>query len=218
MEHSFWHERWDKDEIGFHLKDTNPFLIKHWQRLHADLNNTVFVPLCGKSNDLFWLAKRVKRVIGIELSRQAVEDFFRENKLTPKLTEREFFVEYRYKNITMLCGDFFALTQHDLEDCQFVYDRASLIALPPAMRKDYAIKLNELLPNEKQRLLLTIDYPQHEINGPPHAVPPEEIKQLFAEKFDITTLESKNILAESQRFKDKGVTQMDEYIYLLNKK
>lgn len=218
MKSEFWHERWAKNEIGFHLKSVNPFLIKHWNSLSSNSTDTVFVPLCGKSNDLIWLAERVNRVIGIELSQQAIEDFFSENKLTPELIEREHFIEYRYKNIALLCGDFFQLTQNDLVDCQFVYDRASLIALPPEMRKDYAIKLNELLPNEKQRLLITIEYPQQEMGGPPHSVPPEEVQQLFAKRLDITTLESKDILEESQRFKDKGVTQMNEHIFLLNKK
>ncbi len=218
MNHNFWHERWSKNEIGFHLKDTNPFLIKHWDTLGSNSNDTVFVPLCGKSNDLIWLAERVNHVIGIELSQQAIECFFSENKLIPDITKSDFFIEYRYKNITLLCGDFFQLTQYDLVDCQFVYDRASLIALPPEMRKDYAVKLNQLLPNEKQRLLITIEYPPHEMNGPPHAVSPKEVQQLFAERFDITTLESKGILAESQRFKNKGVTQMDEHIFLLSKK
>ncbi|HIL92116.1 MAG TPA: thiopurine S-methyltransferase [Cycloclasticus sp.] len=218
MEQDFWHERWTKNEIGFHLKDTNPFLITHWDALGSTSDDTVFVPLCGKSNDLLWLAERVKHVIGIELSQQAIEGFFSENKLTPEVTKGECFTEYRYKNITLLCGDLFQLTQHDLVDCEFVYDRASLIALPPKMRKDYAKKLEELLPNERQRLLLTIEYPQHEMNGPPHAVPPEEVQRLFAERFDIATMESKDILAESQRFKDKGITQMHEHVFLLSRK
>lgn len=218
MDADFWHERWKKHEIGFHLKNTNPFLIKHWGTLGSSLNDTVFVPLCGKSIDLIWLANRAKHVIGIELSQQAIEEFFSDNKLAPEITEGEFFIEYRYKNITLLCGDFFKLTQNDLAGCRSVYDRASLIALPPEMRKDYAIKLDELLPNEKQRLLITIEYPQHEMNGPPHSIPPDEVQQLFAGQFEITTLESKNILEESQRFKDKGVTQMHEHIFLLTKK
>jgi thiopurine S-methyltransferase len=56
------------------------------------------------------------------------------------------------------------------------------------------------------------------MNGPPHAVPPEEVQRLFAERFDIATMESKDILAESQRFKDKGITQMHEHVFLLSRK
>jgi len=218
MHHNFWHERWTKNEIGFHLKDVNPFLKSHWDALGSSSDSTVFVPLCGKSNDLLWLAERVKHVIGIELSQQAIESFFSENKLTPEVTEGTCFIEYRHANITLLCGDFFQLTKNDLASCQFVYDRASLIALPPQMRKDYAVKLNELLPNEKQRLLLTIEYPEYEMSGPPHSVPPKEVQLLFAEELDIAILESKDILADSQRFKDKGVTSMQEHVFLLSRK
>jgi thiopurine S-methyltransferase len=136
----------------------------------------------------------------------------------PTITQGRQFIEYQYENITLLCGDFFKLRPNNLANCLFIYDRASLIALPPAMRKQYVKKLEELMPNEKSRLLITIEYPQHEMTGPPHSVPFKEIHQHFNERFDITTLESKNILEESQRFKNKGVSKMTEHVYLLNKK
>ena len=217
MKHDFWHERWSKNEIGFHLKQTNPFLQKHWPKLQATQRDSVFIPLCGKSHDILWLANQLDQVIGIEISQKATDDFFAENNLTPTITQGKRFIEYKYENITLLCGDFFNLTPNDVAGCQFTYDRASLIALPLEMRIDYAKKLSELIPNEKSRLLITIEYPQHEMTGPPHSVPPEEVQLHFAEQFDITTLESKDILNESQRFKDKGVTQMVEHTYLLTK-
>ena len=217
MNDEFWHERWAKNEIGFHLKDTNPFLIKYWNALQATPNDSIFVPLCGKSNDLIWLSERVKQVIGIELSQQAVEDFFSDNSLVPTIHKTEHFIEYRYKNITLLCGDFFKLTPAQLPGCHFIYDRASLIAFPPDMRKAYAKKLHELMPDEVRRLLITIEYPQHEMNGPPFSVPTTEVQQHFEQLFGIEKLESEDILEKAKRFKDKGVTQMFEYVYLLSK-
>lgn len=214
MNDDFWHERWAKNEIGFHLIDTNPFLIKHWSALQATISDSVFVPLCGKSNDLIWLSKRVKQVVGVELSQQAVEDFFSDNGFTPIIQKTEHFIEYRYNNITLLCGDFFKLTPTQLSCCHFIYDRASLIAFPADMRKAYVKKLRDLIPDEVRRLLITLEYPQHEMNGPPFSVPSTEVQQHFAQSFRVEELESEDILEKAKRFKDKGVTQMfSTFIY-----
>jgi len=218
MDLEFWHDKWDNSEIGFHLADVNPYLIRHWDSLNSTSNDSVFVPLCGKSKDLIWLSERAKRVIGAELSQKAVEDFFNENNLKPVITEHGPFIQYQNGNITILCGDFFQLTPADLDGCRFVYDRASLIAFPPIMRNAYVEKLNELLVNESQRLLVTLEYPQHEMCGPPFSVPLEEIRVYFSDQFDIKQLETKSILEKAQRFKDKGVTSMFEHVYVLNRK
>jgi len=218
MEANFWHERWAKSEIGFHLDIINPFLKRHWDQLGAGSDDTIFVPLCGKSSDLIWLAEHVKQVIGVELSQTAVDDFFTDNKLIPSIKQGEHFIEYRYQNITLLCGDFFHLTTADIGECQFVYDRASLIALPPAMRKAYIEKLHMLLPKEKNRLLVTLDYPQHEMNGPPFSISTDMVEQLLSNQYDIDCVESKDILHTMPHFKDKGVTRMLEHVLLLKKR
>lgn len=218
MEASFWHERWEKGQTGFHLDVINPFLRRHWDALGAGSSDTILVPLCGKSSDLLWLAERAKQVIGVELSQKAVEDFFSENKLTPSIKQGEHFIEYRFENITLLCGDFFQLTSADVPSCHFVYDRAAIIAFPPDMRQAYVKRLHKLLPNEVRRLLVTIEYPQHEMNGPPFSVTTDEVQRHFSQQFDISCVESKDILDASPHFKKKGVTQMFEYVFLLNKK
>ncbi|MDI1298344.1 hypothetical protein [Methylotenera sp.] len=33
MKHDFWHNKWEKNEIGFHLADANPLLVKHFSIL-----------------------------------------------------------------------------------------------------------------------------------------------------------------------------------------
>ncbi|MDF1829854.1 thiopurine S-methyltransferase [Cycloclasticus pugetii] len=218
MDTNFWHERWAKSEIGFHLNDVNPYLIEHFAALKPKANAAVFVPLCGKSKDLIWLAEHTEKVIGIELSKKAVEDFFKENKLTPSITQGERFSTYRYENLTIICGDLFELTADDVAAYQLVYDRASLIAFPADMRARYVEKLNELLPNKTQRLLITVDYPQHEMSGPPFSVTPDEVQQHFSARYEIQCLVSEDILEQSKRFKAKGVSRMLEHVFLLTEK
>ena len=67
MEASFWHERWQRHEIGFHQVAPHPALDQHWVSLGLQPGQRVFVPLAGKSLDLLWLAARGLEVVGIEL-------------------------------------------------------------------------------------------------------------------------------------------------------
>ncbi len=81
MEPAFWHKRWADNQIGFHQGQVNSYLQTHWPALGLETGSRVLVPLCGKSLDLVWLAGQGYRVLGVELSRRAVEDFFREHGL-----------------------------------------------------------------------------------------------------------------------------------------
>ena len=86
MEHEFWESKWASNVIGFHLSDTNPILTQYWSALKPQRNDTVFVPLCGKSMDLDWLAEKHNSVTGVELSKIAVRAFFAERLYTPTVT------------------------------------------------------------------------------------------------------------------------------------
>lgn len=33
MEPKFWQERWARNQIGFHLPEVNPYLLRHWPTL-----------------------------------------------------------------------------------------------------------------------------------------------------------------------------------------
>ncbi|RLA36154.1 MAG: thiopurine S-methyltransferase [Gammaproteobacteria bacterium] len=214
MEHDFWHRRWHKNEIGFHQETVNPYLLEYWPKLGAGLGSTVFVPLCGKSLDLAWLRGQGHGVIGIELSRVAIETFFREQRLEATRRPQGSFERWKADGYRLLCGDFFALTRDDLGPVDVVYDRASLIALPPGMRVRYAAHLRNLLPAGLSVLLITVEYPQKEMDGPPFAVQQDEVESLYSD-WQPTLVARHDILAEAKRFRDKGVTRMHEAIYLL---
>ena len=57
-----------------------------------------------------------------------------------------------------------------------VYDRAALIALPPAMRQRYAQLLCERLPAHVKVLLITLEFEGEQ--GPPFSVYQAEVEQL----------------------------------------
>jgi thiopurine S-methyltransferase len=215
MKKEFWLERWERAEIGFHQGEVNPYLLKYWGELHAAQGGEVFVPLCGKSLDMVWLRGQGHAVLGVELSAIAVRDFFSEQGKTPTHATRGKFAQCEADGIRILCGDFFDLSKEDMAQVRAVYDRASLVALPPEMRERYARHLVDILPAGSQVLLVTFDYPQDEMPGPPFAVSVNEVRALYEPYAEIRLLEQVDILDREPRFKARGVTRMQENIFLL---
>ncbi len=217
MEPKFWQERWARNQIGFHLPEVNPYLQRHWPTLALPDGAKVLVPLCGKSLDLMWLASHGLRVMGVELSEQAVEAFFSEQNLTPRISQRGGFKVYQADLIELWCGDFFALEAEMLADCTALYDRAALIALPPLMRAQYAEHLSHLLQRGCQGLLVTLDYEQTQKAGPPFAVTDEEVKVLLGAHWALQVLEEQDVLGESWKFVQDGVTRLEERVYRITR-
>ncbi|MCS4249220.1 thiopurine S-methyltransferase [Pseudomonas sp. BIGb0164] len=218
MEPKFWQERWARNQIGFHLPEVNPYLQRHWPRLALAEGSKVLVPLCGKSLDLMWLASHGHRVMGVELSEQAVEAFFTEQGLTPRISQQGAFTVYQADQVELWCGDFFALGAGDVADCTALYDRAALIALPPLMRARYCEHLSNVLAPGCQGVLITLDYDQTQKAGPPFAVTDEEVKVLLGERWALAELEEQDILAESWKFVQDGVDRLEERVYQLAKR
>jgi thiopurine S-methyltransferase len=215
MEKEFWLERWDRQEIGFHQDEINPYLQQHWQVLRADPGSTVFVPLCGKSRDMLWLRGQGHPVLGVELSPIAVHAFFEENNLVPHHESTGRFDLCEAEGFRILCGDFFDLHKDDLESVNAVYDRASLVALPPDMRERYARHLASILPPATQILLVTFDYPQQEMPGPPFAVSASEVMELYRDYAEVRMLAQLDVLSQSPRFQQRGISRLHENIFLL---
>ncbi|QJI28257.1 thiopurine S-methyltransferase [Pseudomonas sp. ADAK18] len=217
MEPRFWHERWARNQIGFHLSEVNPYLPQHWSGLGLANGGRVLVPLCGKSLDLLWLASQGHRVLGVELSEKAIEEFFSEQGLTPQISRQAVFKVYQAGSIELWCGDFFALEAGMVADCTALYDRAALIALPPLMREQYAAHLNRVLVAGCQGMLITLDYDQARKAGPPFAVTDQEVRLLFGGRWQMSVVDERDILGESWKFVQDGVTSLEERVYRLTK-
>jgi thiopurine S-methyltransferase len=210
----FWHERWQRGETGWHLPEINLHLQEHWPRI--GVTGRVLVPLCGKTLDLLWLAGQGLRVLGVEISPIAVEALFRDNGLTPVVTDEPPFQRYRLDEIEVLCGDFFALNPGHVGEVAAVYDRASLIALPPDWRRRYVEHLTGLLNPTTRVLLITLDYDQVEMAGPPFSVQDSEVIALFGTRFEVRRLADLDVLGETPSLRSRGVTSLRERVYALN--
>ena len=217
MHPDFWHQRWQDNQIGFHQDAPTPLLLKHWPALDLPAGARVFVPLAGKSHDMAWLAAQGHRVLGVELSRMAIEQFFDEHRLQPDVRESRYGMHFSTDAIELICGDAFALDAEILSGCDGVFDRAALIALPPEIRERYAAELYSQLPPGCRGLLITLEYPQAEKAGPPFSVPEDEVRALYARDWDVITLERGDILASQPGFVEEGVSALETVVYRLDR-
>lgn len=215
MDPEFWLERWHEGRTGFHNERVQPLLEQYWDSLGLASGSRVFVPLAGKSLDMVWLAARGHRVFGVELSPLAVAQFFAGQGLTPEVHESCYGVHHSGAGIELLCGDVFALDAAVLADCQGVYDRAALIALPAALRRRYVSELHAQLPIGCRGLLVTLEYPPHEKEGPPFPLTEDAVRGLYEPAWQVERLERRDILAAQPNFVAEGVTSLTTTAYRL---
>lgn len=191
MNPEFWQSRWQTGRIGFNQEAPNPLLIKYFETLRLSVGSRVFVPFCGKSVDMIWLAEQGFHVVGAELVEEAVLAFFQENKLDFTVTPHLYHSSIRFyrskinkQSITIITGDMFALTDKNLGEIDGVYDRAALIALPKDMREAYSSQIQALTQNAPQ-LILTLNYDQSAFEGPPFSVTPKQILDYYQHRYVI---------------------------------
>jgi thiopurine S-methyltransferase len=218
MHPDFWLERWRERQIGFHQEAPTPLLLEFWPALGVAPGTRVFVPLCGKSHDLAWLAAQGHRVLGVELSPLAIAEFFADHGLAPHTHASPLGLHHVAGDIEIIEGDAFGLDADSLAGCGAVFDRAALIALPPPLRERYARELYARLPPGCRGLLVSLDYPAHEKQGPPFPVPPDEVRALYGADWELDLLAYRDILAAQPRFREEGVTALNTGAWRLRRR
>lgn len=200
----FWLQAWQSREIGFHRATVHPLLTRYWPRLGIDGAVPVLVPLCGKSLDMCWLHGKGHPVTGVDLSRAALAQFVHENGLSLSRTETGF----AGRGWRLIAADWFELSLPRPRSA--FYDRAALVALPPEKRPAYVEKLTSLLRAGATGLLVTLEYRQNEMSGPPFSVLPGEVRDLFSAHASVKELERRDALHEEPNFIDRGLTALQE--------
>ena len=178
MQPEFWLEAWKAGRRGFHRDSVHPDLQKHAHVLPA--KGTVLVPLCGATHDLKWLADHGWTAIGVELSPLAVQELAARDGLT-QVDDLGPYARWTAPGITVLVGDFFALTPEHIGQVDAIWDRAALVALSPDMRADYLQVERRLLRPGGALLLNVLSYDQTVRDGPPWSVPPDLVAALWPE-------------------------------------
>ncbi len=204
-----WLSRWQEGRIGWHEAGGNAALRQYWPEVATGAR--VLVPLCGKTPDLLWLADQGLDVTGVELSKIAVHAFFEEAGLTIEVSEVDGLCWYRSSAplITIVCGDYFGFSDQPFDA---LYDRASLIDLPPAMRPEYVRHTKSLLKPGAAQLLVTLEYDQDIVAGPPFSVQPDEVRRYWGE---IQCIDSSDCIESvPPKFRDGGLSEVIESVWI----
>ena len=192
MDPSFWHQRWAKNEIGFHEPQANPLLVTHFKELALLKGRRVFVPLCGKTLDIGWLLSQGYRVAGAELSEVAIAQLFADLGVEPQLSTIGALKRYSGPNLDIFVGNIFDLSGSVLGAVDAVYDRAALVALPEPMRARYTAHLTAIT-NRAPQLLISYVYDQRVMDGPPFSVPNEEVTRHYERRYDVRPIASSDV-------------------------
>jgi thiopurine S-methyltransferase len=217
LQPDFWHKRWQIGQIGFHQAAVDRHLERHWPDLGLASGSRVFVPLCGKSLDLLWLLEQHESVTGVELSAVALESFCMEHGIPARRRLLEDFDVYETEKLRLYRGDFFALTSELLGPVSAVFDRAALISWAPELRAAYVAHLTALTRPRTQTLLVTMEYAQSQMVGPPFSVSADEVDRLYARGHAIQVLSREDVLANEPRLLSRGLTRLYEVCYRLTR-
>jgi thiopurine S-methyltransferase len=209
MDPSFWHERWQSHNTPWHQSEVHPFLAAHIDGL-ARPGARIFVPLCGKTLDIRWLLGQGYRVAGAELSELAIKELFAELGVEPRISQAGPLLVYQADRIDIFVGDIFALTAEALGPVDAVYDRAAIVALPPAVRERYTAHLSAITARAPQ-LLISFDYDQAVMDGPPFSVSAAEIREHYAPRFAIEARQTRDVPGGLRG----GQTPATETLYVL---
>lgn len=209
MDPSFWHQRWAKNEIGFHEPKANPLLVTHFKELSLPKGRRVFVPLCGKTLDIAWLLSQGYRVAGAELSEVAITQLFAELGVEPQISASGTLTHHRGPDLDIFVGNIFDLSGSVLGAVDAVYDRAALVALPEHLRARYTAHLYEIT-NRAPQVLISYVYDQRVMDGPPFSVSDEEVAQHYGRRFDVRLVASTDVPGGL-----KGKCSAQENVWLL---
>ncbi|HET8764300.1 MAG TPA: thiopurine S-methyltransferase, partial [Rhodanobacter sp.] len=120
--------------------------------------------------------------------------------------------------IVIIQGDVFALDAATLADCVGVYDRAAIVALPTDLRRRYAHEVYGKLPAGCRGLMVTLEYPQREMDGPPFSVEEGDVEALLGHAWDTSVLDRRDLLASEPDFRARGLSAFHTAVYRLSRR
>ena len=107
----------------------------------------------------------------------------------------------------------FDLATPDILGVRAVYDRGALVALPPETRALYVDHMLRIIPEHAHILLITLEYDQEQVQGPPHSVPEAEVRSLYEARCRVECIESVATAELPPKFAEAGIDEAVESVY-----
>jgi thiopurine S-methyltransferase len=79
------------------------------------------------------------------------------------------------------------------------------------MRQAYVEQIHSLCAPGSVGLMITFAYPQEQMQGPPFSLPDQEVLALFADRFEVTLLETVQLEDEKRR----GLSELTSSVFKL---
>lgn len=193
MDPTFWRQKWESNQLGFHKSEANPALVNHLKKLALPKGSRIFLPLCGKTLDIGWLLSQGYRVVGAELVDLAIQQLFDELRVDPTISPSGKLTLYQAHDIDIFVGDIFDVSPENLGPVDAIYDRGALVALPKEIQRRYTAHLRDITQQAPQ-LLVTLEYDQALMAGPPFSISSEEVHQHYGATYDISLLASGDVV------------------------
>ena len=83
------------------------------------------------------------------------------------------------------------------------------------MRIDYVHHITSITPANTITLLISMEYPQEQMAGPPFSVEEDEVHALYDANYQVELLHTLDVLAENPQFKERGLTRLSEKVFRL---
>jgi thiopurine S-methyltransferase len=164
-----------------------------------------------------WLRERGHSVTGVELSPVALESFVMEHGIPARRRALADFDVHEAEGLKLYRGDFFKLTRALLGNTSAIYDRAALISWTPAARQSYVKQLTSLTSPGTQTLLIAVEYPPEQMQGPPFPLTRDTVEELYSGHYSIEELARHEILELEPRLKARGLTELREVCYRMTR-
>ena len=171
LDKEYWENRYLQKDTGWDLGQVSPPIKAYIDQLD-NKEISILIPGCGNAYEAnYLLEKGFSNITLVDLSPTLVEQL----KLNVGANQSQ--------NINVVCGDFFSLhAKFDL-----IIEQTFFCALHPSLRKDYCIKMSELLaPTGK---LVGLLFNRSFENNPPFGGSEEEYEELFSTFFQIQKME-----------------------------
>lgn len=190
-----------------YLKKVDPILMKNIKELTGGRSNLrIFVPLCGKTPDMRWLAEQGHAIIGLEASPRYIKAFFRDSELEYTVNSRQIadgkkanVYEAKGKDITLFQCDIFDFSL-EVAGGQFdaIWDQSAMPvinAMGAKRLKEYTSLMQSLLKPDGRHM---VEICKHGSNF----VTAKMLKSLVGDKSDVRYIGTRMWKYEEDEFEE----------------
>ena len=174
----------------------------------------------------------VLHVVGLDGIRTALEEFAKEQP-DLEIQANNPSADHKYerwsgKKITLLKGDYFHFDE-TASDGRFgaIFDRASLVAIDPKLRRDYVDVIGKVIAPGGKILLVTLERRGSDQaavqSGPPFSVTESQVRELYeglewVESVSVLEMQDTFVTDPSQKARYEGLDSMMECVFLIQAK